>query len=310
MDIYRHASSVMVRAPAKLNLYFELLARRSDGYHEVETLMVPISLYDTLVAWSVPGGSTAPDGISPDAIHVECQWALPPAFRQDLGQLPASRDNLATRALSLLRTQAGVSAGIRVNLTKRIPAAAGMGGGSSDAAAALLAGNAVWGLGWSRARLGVIAAQLGSDIPFFLGNGAAVCRGRGERIEPLASIGPLHFVVVRPPEGLATAQVYARCQVDQQPRSIDSLVDHLQRGDLRSLDTLIHNRLEEAAETLSPWIARVRREFAGQDCLAARMSGSGSSYFGICRHARHARAVARRLRARRIGYVVAACMRH
>jgi 4-diphosphocytidyl-2-C-methyl-D-erythritol kinase len=294
MNVHRLASSVVVRAPAKLNLFFEILAKRSDGYHEIETLMVPISLYDTLVVTSNTDGQ----------VRVDCRWAAPPSDGQ-LGELPAEQDNLVTRAVTLLRSRAQVRQGASIDLVKRIPSAAGLGGGSSDAAAALLAANVLWNLDWDREALSEVGALVGSDVPFFLGHGAAVCRGRGERVERLASLSPLDFVVVRPPEGLSTAKVYANCSVVDPARPLAPLVAALRSGDMRGVARFTHNRLEAAAESLSPWIGRLQREFAGQDCVAAQMSGSGSAYFGICRHARHARRVARRLRARNIGHVYA-----
>jgi 4-diphosphocytidyl-2-C-methyl-D-erythritol kinase len=295
MNVHRLAASAIVRAPAKLNLFFEVLAKRNDGFHEIETLMVPVSLYDTLVATSEPGDRK---------IHLDCRWAA--QRRHDIcDQLPAERENLATRAVELLRRRSGVETGAALELVKQIPSAAGLGGGSSDAAAALLAANAVWKLGWSREALASLAVELGSDVPFFLGIGAAVCRGRGERVEPVAGIGSLHFVVVRPPEGLSTANVYAHCRVTQDPRPLAPLVEALRGGDMRRIGRLIHNRLQQAAESLSPWIGRLQWEFARLDCLTSQMSGSGSSYFGICRHARHARRVARCLQARGVGQVFA-----
>jgi 4-diphosphocytidyl-2-C-methyl-D-erythritol kinase len=293
MNVNRSASSIQVQAPAKLNLFFEVLKRRGDGYHEVETLMVPIDLCDTLVARADSSGQ----------MRLDCRVAEGDARRSDLGSLPADDDNLAMRAARLLRERAGVEAGIAMRLVKRIPWEAGLGGGSSDAAAALVAANTVWGLGWTREKLAELAAELGSDVPFFLWEQAAVCRGRGERIEPLAGLPTLHCVLVRPPEGLPTAAVYARCRVPAEPNRLEPLVAALKAGDERNLRRLVHNRLEEAAEGLTPWIGRVRREFARHDCLADQMTGSGTAYFGICRHARHARRVAGRLQARGLGRV-------
>jgi len=300
MNVHWQAARVFIRAPAKLNLFFEVLGKRADGFHEIETLMVPISLYDTLVATNDPTG----------AVRVDCVWAAPKGAIGDrqtnaLGELPSEQQNLARRAVDLLRARAGVRSGIRLELHKRIPSAAGLGGGSSDAAAALLAAAAVWELNWSRDSLAKFSAELGSDVPFFLGSGPAVCSGRGERIEPLSGIGALHFVVVRPPEGLSTAEVYKHCQVPAHPRRIAPLLSALHCGDLRNIAKSLHNRLETAAESLSPWIGRLEREFSRQHVVAARMSGSGTSFFGICRHARHAQRVARRLRARGVGQVYA-----
>lgn len=292
MNVYRQASRAVVRAPAKLNLFFEVLGRRDDGYHEIETLMVPVSLYDTLFAWADTSGQ----------IRLDCRWAADPSTGV-AGRLPPAQENLATRAAQLLRTRAGVDAGIALRLVKRIPSASGLGGGSSDAAAALLAANAVWRLGWTREALAELAAELGSDVPFFVAGGAAIARGRGERVEAVANLLPLHFVVVRPPEGLSTAEVYSHCRVAREPRSARPLVEALRSGDTRNLRRLVHNRLEGAAESLSPWIGRVRRELSRHDCLADQMTGSGTAYFGICRHARHARRVAGRLQARGLGRV-------
>jgi 4-diphosphocytidyl-2-C-methyl-D-erythritol kinase len=294
MNVHRLATGALVWAPAKLNLFFEILAKRGDGYHEIETLMVPISLYDTLIASSDPGGQ----------VRVDCRWAAADAGDK-LGELPAEQDNLATRAVTLLRNRAAVRAGIAIELLKRIPSAAGLGGGSSDAAAALLAANVVWNLNWTVDALREIGGEIGSDVPFFLGSAAAVCRGRGERVEPLPPLGPLSFVLVRPPEGLATAKVYANCRVPDEPRPLAPLIAALRGGDMRGMARFAYNRLEVAAETLSPWVGRLQREFAHEDCVAAQMSGSGTGYFGICRHARHARRVARRLQARDVGRVYA-----
>jgi 4-diphosphocytidyl-2-C-methyl-D-erythritol kinase len=295
MYVHRLATSVVVRAPAKLNLFFELLARRADGFHEIETLMVPIDLFDSLAA--------AP--LESSRIELACHWATAGSDGSELGELPPPEKNLAYRAVALLRHRAGIDRGIALTLTKRIPSLAGLGGGSSDAAAALVAANEVWQLNYSRDRLAEVAAELGSDIPFFIYGGAAVCRGRGEQIQPLTQPLALHFVVVRPPVGLSTAAVYRSSEVAAQPRRVEPLIAALRTGDGRKLPELIHNQLEGAADRLSPWIETVRSALAGQGCLATQMSGSGTSYFGICRHARHARRVAGRLQSRGIGRVYA-----
>jgi 4-diphosphocytidyl-2-C-methyl-D-erythritol kinase len=124
-------------------------------------------------------------------------------------------------------------------------------------------------------------------------------------VEPAAAVGALHFVVVRPPAGLSTPEVYRACCPAQQPRPLAPLLEALARGDLPATGRLLFNRLESAAEKLSPWIDRVRRELSRLDCLGHRMSGSGTCYFGLCRHARHARRAARRLRAKGIGFAFA-----
>lgn len=305
MHVQRFAGGVCAYAPAKLNLFFEVLAKRPDGYHEIETLMVPLDWYDTL--WM----AAAPERTG---ISLECRWGArhssAGASPSRTGQrpvppdaLPQGADNLVVKALELLRRRAGVTRGADVRLIKRIPTEAGLGGGSSDAAAALVLGNLVWNLQWPRERLAELAAEIGSDVPFFLGTGPAVCRGRGERIDAAPPIAPLDVVVVRPAEGLSTANVYRACRPAESPHRVQPLVEALCRGDRRRLAGRMHNQLEQAAAGLSPWPARLRREFERTDCVAHQMSGSGTSYFGVCRNARHARRVAGRLRARGLGIV-------
>ena len=297
MHIRRSAVELVIQAPAKLNLFFELLARRSDGYHEIETLMCPISLFDTLIFRRAEH----------DQIRFGCRCLLPAT---DVAQkVPLGPDNLVVRAVEAVRRQAGLSRGAEIQLIKRIPTAAGLGGGSSDAAAALVAANEGWQAGLPHDQLVQMAAQLGSDVPFFLARQSAICRGRGEKIELLANQPPLHFVIVYPPQGLSTANVYAAAEVPTAPRSVQPLLHVLQQGDWRQLGQGLHNRLQPAAERLSPWIRRLEREFENQDCLGHRMSGSGTSYFGVWRTARHARRAAARLRARGLGtvFAVAGC---
>ena len=296
MYIDRSAPRLVVYAPAKLNLFFEVLAKREDGYHEIETLMVPVDLYDTLYFKEDASGQ-----IGLDCQGVSEAWGLGSGF----GEVPDGTANLVVRAVELLGRRAGVRLGARLRLVKRIPVAAGLGGGSSDAAAALVVANEGWNLGWSRAELAPLAAELGSDVPFFLGCGPAICRGRGEQVEPVAGLGALHFVVVRPPAGLSTAAVYDACRSARETRHVAALRTALIRGNLAEAGRLLFNRLEPAARELSPWIERVERELAGEDCLGYLMSGSGTCHFGLCRHARHARRAARRLQANGVGMAFA-----
>jgi 4-diphosphocytidyl-2-C-methyl-D-erythritol kinase len=297
MHVRSTDAGLEVLAPAKLNLFLEVLGKRSDGFHEIETLMYPIAVYDTLVFCNEPGGQ----------VQLTCQThsELSSAFSPATEQLPQGGDNLVVRAVELVRRRCGVSEGARLRLIKRIPMAAGMAGGSSDAAAALFAANRVWRLGLSRDGLAALAAELGSDIPFFLYGGPAVCRGRGEMIEPVSGLGALHFVVAKPPAGLSTADVYRACRASNEPRRVATLLDALRHGALAGAAGRLHNALQAAAESLSPWIARLAQEFGRLDFLGHRMSGSGTSYFGLCRHARHARRLAACLRARGVGRVYA-----
>jgi 4-diphosphocytidyl-2-C-methyl-D-erythritol kinase len=277
-------------------LFFEVLAKRDDGYHEIETLMAPLGYFDTLSLIDAPDGR----------ISLQSHWAEPRSQAAVvLGAIPAGAANIVVRAVELLRQRAGSARGAAIRLTKRIPAMAGLGGGSSDAAAALLAANRTWNLGWSREQLSGLAAELGSDVPFFLTSflksGAAICRGRGEQIEPLAANGALAAVVVCPPQGLSTPAVYENCRPADRPRSVAELVRAWSAGNAGRVGRLLHNQLQPAAERLSPWIGRLREEFGKLDFLGHQMSGSGTSYFGLCRHARQAARLARILHSRGLG---------
>jgi len=302
MYIRRSAAGVEVATPAKLNLFLEVLAKRPDGYHEIETLMAPIARFDHLF---VAPASDQSLSLTCDSSSLRSKLSSadtsPPSPPRE--ELPLGDDNLVIRALCRLRDAAGVAHGAKVHLTKRIPMAAGLAGGSSDAAAALVAANELWNLGWNCEQLAVVAAGIGSDVPFFLGRGMAVCRGRGELIENVGPLGGLHFVVAKPPEGLSTAAVYKTCRAATEPRSAQSLLDALRRGDFAQAATHLHNALQAAAETLTPLVGRLAREFARLDFLGHQMSGSGTSYFGWCRNASHARGAASCLRSRGIGEV-------
>ena len=305
MDYLSSDAAIVIQTPAKLNLFLELLAKRPDGFHEIETLMTAINIYDRLYVTSLSEGQT----------QLTCRWASGmealTASRNgndtaaNLDTLPEGSDNIVWKAVELLRQRAGTAAGIAIRLVKRIPAAAGLGGASSDAAAALIAANRLWRLGWSREQLSEVAEELGSDVPFFFtpraaGSGMAICRGRGELIEPLADMPHLHFVIIRPPVGLSTPKVYQRCTVPSQPDSVTPLVASLRRG-CGSVGELLVNRLQPPAEELTPWVSRLSRTFAQMDCIGHQMSGSGSAYFGICRSARQARCLASRIRATGFG---------
>jgi len=303
MFVRREKERVIVLAPAKLNLFLEILSKRDDGFHEIETLMTAVDIFDTLELVSQQASE----------LTLSCRWANgvrayqsvgSPACRDVvLGDLPQGDDNIVMRAVRLLRQRSGTSAGAEIYLNKRIPSAAGLGGASSDAAAALVAANTAWGIGWSDSELSSLAAELGSDVPFFLGSGAAICRGRGEKVEAVTGLGNLHFVVVRPPEGLSTVDVFRVCEVPTQHVNVKEVTSLFQRGRITEASRMLVNRLQQPAESLSRWIGRLRDAFQASDCLGHQMSGSGSSYFGVCRSARHARRVAQTLRARNIGSV-------
>ena len=308
MLIRQDGPAVMVWAPAKLNLFLKILGQRPDGYHEVVTLIVAVDRYDTLTLTPHDAGELTLDG----------RWAT--AYARGAGgegslgfdALPPVEQNLVYKALRLLQTRSGCERGAHVDLVKRIPPASGLGGGSSDAAAALMAGNVAWRLGYSREELMQLATELGSDVPFFLhqwrGEGAtlAVCRGRGERVEPARAPAGLHFVVVRPSEGLSTIEVYRRYKVSQanahsridnstSGANVEELLTALAAGQLRAAAANFVNDLQPPASEISPTISVLSREFAKLQPIVHQMSGSGSAYFGWFRHEAQARRAAGQL---------------
>lgn len=302
---------VTVLAPAKLNLHFEILGRRSDGYHDVETVITTIGLFDTLRIEPRRNGAN-PD--SEGSIQFEATWAV--GYRRTLrktqstvktnlglGDLPEGNDNLVVKAIDLLSRRSGVTCRGRVCLVKRIPSVAGLGGGSSDAAAALVGANKAFGIGWSRQQLSELAEELGSDVPFFLSPGGAVCRGRGECIESATDWRRLFFVVVRPPVGLSTKEVYERSELTKPTVPSEPMLRALRRGDAAAVGKRLFNRLEVAADAMTPWLSRIRSQMQKMDVLGHQMTGSGSSYFAVCQNALHARRVANRLKGRNLGWI-------
>jgi 4-diphosphocytidyl-2-C-methyl-D-erythritol kinase len=205
---------------------------------------------------------------------------------------------------NLLRAETGTKAGVRIRLRKRIPLSAGLAGGSSDAAATLVALDRLWNLNLSADRLSRLAAMVGSDVAFFLHAPAAVCRGRGERVEPLGLPHPLHFVIACPNEGLSTASVYRQCPPAVARQRVEPLVNRLTRGHLGgSTGRLLLNRLQPTAQVLCPAVVRLGRLFSALPWVGHQMSGSGPSYFGLCRTRRQARRLGDCLRSQQVGRV-------
>ncbi len=286
---------VVVRAPAKLNLSLAVLARRSDGYHEIESLMVPVTLHDTLRV-----RSAASPGVR---LAVRFGGRLAgPRGRVLAGDVPEDGRNLAVRAVDLLATEAGLARGgepppgLEIEIVKRIPAGSGLGGGSSDAAAALRAAATAWGLDWPAARLAELGARIGSDVPMFFAGGAAISRGRGERIETVRGIPALAAVIARPAAGLSTAAVYAACTPDGAGRGgAGRLAEALAAGRFREAVAIMHNTLEPPARDLCPDVARLLSDFARHGAVRPLLTGSGSAVFALVRSGAEARRIAARL---------------
>ena len=278
MLITRYVNDVVVWAPAKVNLYLEVLAKRPDGFHELETLMVAVSLFDTLVFRE----RTAPE------ILLRCQQP----------NLSVGPDNLIVRAARLLQQHTGCVRGAEVRLVKRIPLAAGLAGGSTDAAATLAGLNVLWGLNLPDAELARLSAQLGSDIAFFFATPAAWCTGRGEQVQAVPLSGRLWFVVVCPPVGMATADVYRALTVPALPaKRCRHAGGGLRAG--RAGGNWSSVAQPFAARGGGGYVRESLRSMPGWRSLAPAgqlMSGSGSSLFAVCRNRREAQQLAQELR--------------
>lgn len=263
MLIRRTGDGVLVYSPAKVNLFLETLARRPDGYHELATLMVAVSLYDSLEFRDDPSG----------VVRLTC----------DDPALPTGPENLVCRAAELLRQETGHRGGALIALRKRVPMAAGLAGGSGDAAATLAGLNRLWRLGLDGPDLAALGARLGSDVPFFFHTPAAWCTGRGEVVEPLRLGRPLDLVLACPPEGLSTAEVFRNLTVPQVPNDGTALRRAAEAGDVEALGRLLFNRLQPVAERLCPAVAGLCGRLAGPGPAGCLMSGSGSTVFALCR---------------------------
>lgn len=298
MRIVTGPSHVTLWTPAKINFFLEVWERRADGFHELETLIVPVSLFDTLHCQANQTGRvefrmTRATGAL--ATAAECSGSN--LWDEAGDSIPEDDRNLVVRAVKMLQNDFQVREGMSIHLHKRIPSQAGLGGGSSDAAAALVAANLLWGLQISATELRQAAARIGSDVPFFLAGGAAVCRGRGEQVRPVVVGRRLPVVIVKPPAGLETAHVFRNCEIPTNPNSLPCL-------DLQPLfRVLFFNRLQFAAEVLYPRITQIKNLFSELRVAAHQMTGSGSAYFGVLHDVRSALRVARRVRQANLGQV-------
>ncbi len=212
---------------------------------------------------------------------------------------------MVVKAAERLRERSGCPHGASIELRKAIPAQAGLAGGSSDAAATLVALDRLWNLRTTPDQLDDLAGEIGSDVAFFRQGPAAICRGRGERVEALTLTRPLHFVLVCPPVGLSTADVYRNLPLPDRPRPIEPVVDSLVGDRPAALGQSLFNRLQPVAETLEPALTRVRDALASLGPLldGHLMSGSGSAYFGPAATKRAALAAAQHLETLGLGRV-------
>lgn len=286
-----------VLAPAKVNLYLKVVGKRPDGFHELDTLFESIDAHDVLTFREIPSGIR---------------------LTTNRSTLPNGPKNLVYRAADLIRSECGVRTGVRIHLEKRLPVAAGLGGGSSDAATTLLALNKLWKLELPLKKLLELAGRFGSDIPFFvLQKPFAVGRGRGEVLRPVSARIRLWHVLVTPRLHVLAKDVYGRLNAPamRADGSIDSrrstgsddlipnpaatsnrAVSALVRGDYDRLKSTVFNSLEAPVLAMHPALERIKQDLILAGANVAIVSGSGPTVFGLIRTEREARAVANRIR--------------
>jgi len=275
---------ITLPSPAKVNLYLKILGKRADGFHELETVMAALSLADEM-------------RFEPRASGITLEGRAP--------GVPTDDTNLAVRAALALQKKCDVSSGAHIVLNKCTPVGGGMGGGSSNGATALVALNRLWKLNLPFADLQALAATLGSDVPFFLQPTVAMCRGRGEIIEPLQpgkfmALKNLAVVLLNPGFGVPTPWAYkayaARGGVDAEPkRSAQSLLDSLSNGSPGAVASQLYNSLEAPVFHKYPILELFKQSLVDAGAVGAMMSGSGATVFGLCASESEARTVSKKI---------------
>ncbi len=269
-------------SPAKINLYLRIVDKRPDGYHELETVMLPLDFGDRITLQSRKTNVT---------------------LASDNPQLPTDGSNLAVRAARTLVEALGTKKGVRIGLMKRTPLAAGLGGGSSNAATTLLGLNRLWKLKASNWQLHTLAASLGSDINFFLAGGAALCHGRGEKIEPIPCKFSGVILLVNPGFGISTKWAYeswaraaAESRLTAPPPEVSLLLRALAEDDLAGVSRCLFNSLEAPSIRKFPVLELIKDAMRDDGAVGALMSGSGTTVFGLFPDVKLAKRSARKVR--------------
>jgi 4-diphosphocytidyl-2-C-methyl-D-erythritol kinase len=287
-------SSVTVRVPGKVNLALAVGPPGLDGYHPIATVFHAVGIYDEVVA-THDDTARAEGGVAL-AMAASVRGAVP-----GVEDVPLDSTNLACRAAVALATVAGIEPEVRLEIRKGIPVAGGMAGGSADAAATLLACDALWGLGMSRDELGHVAADLGADVPFLLHGGTALGHGRGEDLTPVLARGGFSWVFAVADGSLSTPEVYRECDrlreeaglgpsgsMAPEPRVPDAVLSALRAGDPTTLGPALSNDLQAAALSLRPALSQVLDVGADYGALGGVVSGSGPTCAFLVRDEEHA----------------------
>lgn len=288
-DLARAIRSVKVRAPGKINAFFRAGPLRADGYHAVASAYLAVSRYEEVVLTAKPGTPATEITVS-----IGAGSSLPAA---DLAKIPLDGSNLVVKAALLMADIAESPCGVHIEITKHVPIAGGMGGGSADAAATLVACDALWHMGLSREELSHLGAELGADVPFALMGGAAVGLGIGDELTAALAPTPLHWVLVPADFGLSTPLVYGTLDklreragmAAAEPEQVEAgVLTALRAGDPHALAPWLHNDLQAPALELAPALAPVLAVGTELGALASLVSGSGPTLAFLAADAVHA----------------------
>lgn len=254
---------VFEKAPAKINLMLDVLRKREDGYHEVEMIMTMVDLADRIEMQELPR----------DTIIISSQ----------AGYIPLDEKNLAFQAARLIKERYDVKQGVYIHLDKKIPVAAGLAGGSSDAAATLRGLNRLWQLGIPAQELQRLGAELGSDVPFCVTGGTAIARGRGEKLEPIEAPPQCWVVLAKPPINVSTADVYGKLRANaiKHHPSAEKVLEAIQLKRFDLLCDRLGNVLEEVTLDLYPEVRQLKECMVRLGAEGVLMSGSGPTVFGL-----------------------------
>lgn len=270
-----------IQARAKINWTLDAVGKRPDGYHELDMLMQSVSLCDTLTMRPA------------DTLTLMLEHGA---------RVPDDGNNLVLRAARALQEAAGIARGAQITLAKRIPVAAGMGGGSADAAAALKGLTQLWALPFTDAQLEEIGLKIGADVPFCVRGGLARARGVGEQLESHTPGRQLWLVGIQPCRGLSTKEVFGAFRWDEVPAAdhpkTDEALEALEHGDVRTLCASLGNVLQRGAEEQRPEIAQAIADLVEAGAVGAQMTGSGSAVFGVFARAKECRIAHAKLRAK------------
>ncbi len=252
---------IIIKAPAKVNTLLRVIGKREDGYHDLQMVMVPLTLADEIELRNVPEGvSFEMDG------------------QTDSGMV--GEGNLVVKAARAMITEAGPGHGVSIRLTKKVPVAAGLGGGSSDAAAVLKGLNLLWNLNWTPERLASIGKKLGADVPFFCFDGPAFVEGIGDRITPYETFPDIHFLLVNPGFSVSTPWVYKQFDLGLTLKTPDARVRPLFQV-FSDVSASLHNDLEAVTIKAFPEIQTIKNMLVDLGAAGSLMSGSGPTVYGV-----------------------------